>query len=93
MGEPVGDDIDLGDIDTMDENLDWAASESSDIDVRSQGFDRGWFSSAGQHRIEVRDGELKDLLVAGEGAANQVRQMEQNCEEFGLDLLGYSCDS
>ena len=32
---------------------------------------------------------FKDLLVAGEGAANQVRQMEKNCEEFGLDLLGY----
>ncbi|MDH3333196.1 MAG: 3-isopropylmalate dehydratase large subunit [Gammaproteobacteria bacterium] len=32
---------------------------------------------------------FKDLLVAGEGAANQVRQMEQNCVEFGLDLLGY----
>jgi 3-isopropylmalate/(R)-2-methylmalate dehydratase large subunit len=32
---------------------------------------------------------FKDLLVAGESAANQVRQMEQNCEEFGLDLLGY----
>ena len=32
---------------------------------------------------------FKDLLVAGEGAANQVRKMEQNCEEFGLDLLGY----
>ena len=32
---------------------------------------------------------FRDLLVAGEGAANQVRQMEENCEEFGLDLLGY----
>ena len=32
---------------------------------------------------------FKDLLVAGESAANQVRQMEQNCAEFGLDLLGY----
>jgi 3-isopropylmalate/(R)-2-methylmalate dehydratase large subunit len=32
---------------------------------------------------------FKDLLVAGEGAANQVRQMEQNCAEFGLDLLGF----
>ena len=32
---------------------------------------------------------FKDLLVAGEGAANQVRQMEKNCEDFGLDLLGY----
>jgi 3-isopropylmalate/(R)-2-methylmalate dehydratase large subunit len=32
---------------------------------------------------------FKDLLVAGESAANQVRQMEQNCADFGLDLLGY----
>ena len=32
---------------------------------------------------------FKDLLVAGESAANQVRQMEQNCKDFGLDLLGY----
>lgn len=32
---------------------------------------------------------FKDLLVAGVGAANQVRQMQQNCEDFGLDLLGY----
>ena len=32
---------------------------------------------------------FKDLLIAGEGAANQVRQMEQNCADFGIDLLGY----
>ena len=32
---------------------------------------------------------FKDLLVAGEGAANQVRQMEQNCRDFGIDLLGF----
>ena len=31
----------------------------------------------------------EDLLVAGVSAANQVRQMEKNCEEFSLDLLGY----
>jgi 3-isopropylmalate/(R)-2-methylmalate dehydratase large subunit len=33
---------------------------------------------------------FKDLLVAGENAANQVRQMEENCREFGLDLLGFA---
>ena len=32
---------------------------------------------------------FKDLLVAGESAANQVRQMEDNCREFGIDLLGF----
>jgi 3-isopropylmalate/(R)-2-methylmalate dehydratase large subunit len=35
---------------------------------------------------------FKDLLVAGESAANQVRQMEQNCREFGVDLLGFGSD-
>ena len=32
---------------------------------------------------------FEDLLVAGEGAANQVRQMETNCRDFGIDLLGF----
>lgn len=32
---------------------------------------------------------FKDLEVVGEGAANQVRQMERNCEEFGIELLGF----
>ncbi len=36
---------------------------------------------------------FKDLEVAGEGAARQVRQMEQNCKEFGVDLLGFDSDS
>ncbi len=49
---------------SMDENLDWAATEAPDLAITSQGFDRGWFSSAGQHRIEVREGDLRDLLVA-----------------------------
>lgn len=32
---------------------------------------------------------FKDLEVVGEGAANQVRQMQRNCEEFGIELLGF----
>ena len=35
---------------------------------------------------------FKDLLVAGESAANQVRQMESNCQEFGIDLLGFDSE-
>jgi 3-isopropylmalate/(R)-2-methylmalate dehydratase large subunit len=31
---------------------------------------------------------FKDLQIAGESAANQVRQMQENCEEFGLELFG-----
>ena len=35
---------------------------------------------------------FKDLAVVGESAANQIRQMELNCEEFGLDLIGFGND-
>ena len=48
---------------SMDENLDWAARESNSLVVTSQSFDRGWFSSEGQHRIELRDGSLRAALL------------------------------
>ena len=35
---------------------------------------------------------FKDLEVVGPGAANQVRQMEKNCAEFGIDLLGFGSE-
>lgn len=47
---------------SLDENLDWAATESREVTITSQGFDRGWFSSAGQHRIELNDGDFRDVL-------------------------------
>jgi len=49
---------------TLDENLDWAATESEEVVVTSQGFDRGWFSSEGRHRVEIREGELQNVLLA-----------------------------
>lgn len=35
---------------------------------------------------------FKDLAVVGESAANQIRQMQTNCEDFGLDLLGFDSE-
>jgi len=32
---------------------------------------------------------FRDLAIVGEAAANQIRQMEENCGEFGIDLLGF----
>ena len=49
---------------SMDENLNWAAAESGEVTVTSEHFTRGWFSSEGQHRIELRDGELLTALQA-----------------------------
>lgn len=55
---------------SMDENLNWAAQESGGIVVTSESFSRGWFSSEGQHRVEVQDGEfltaLQTLGVGGD---------------------------
>jgi uncharacterized protein YdgA (DUF945 family) len=59
---------------SMDENLNWAASESGDLTVTSQHFARGWFSSEGQHRIELQEGDVFDALqvLAGPMAAEDV---------------------
>ena len=54
---------------SLDEQLEWAATDADEFIVRSEGFDRGWFSSAGRHRIELRGGRLRDLLVAYSNAA------------------------
>jgi uncharacterized protein YdgA (DUF945 family) len=48
---------------SMDENLDWAATEANEVTITSQGFDRGWFSSEGQHRVELRGGKLPVLII------------------------------
>jgi uncharacterized protein YdgA (DUF945 family) len=52
---------------SMDENLNWAASESGEVAVTSEYFNRGWFSSEGQHRIELRDGQLKTMVQSAAG--------------------------
>ncbi len=35
---------------------------------------------------------FSDLAVVGEGAANQIRQMEKNCQDFGIDLYGFGSE-
>ncbi|MDH5501521.1 MAG: YdgA family protein, partial [Gammaproteobacteria bacterium] len=48
---------------SVDDGFDQAARDSGEIIVSSTGFDRGWFTSAGQHRIELREGELYYMLL------------------------------
>lgn len=55
---------------SVDENLNWAAQEGGDLVVSSENFDRGWFSSEGQHRIELQEGNLKATLQAMGGPDN-----------------------
>ena len=44
------------------ENLNFAASESEEIVVTTESFERGWFTSEGRHRIELGEGSIRALL-------------------------------
>jgi 3-isopropylmalate/(R)-2-methylmalate dehydratase large subunit len=35
---------------------------------------------------------FRDLAVVSEGAANQIRQMETNCRDFGIELYGFGSE-
>ena len=52
---------------TVGENLNWAAQESGELVVTSEGFDRGWFSSEGQHRVEIANGSLRTAMTTAAG--------------------------
>lgn len=51
---------------SVDENLNWAATKSGELVINSQGFDRRWFSSAGQHRVELGDGAIRAAMADGD---------------------------
>jgi uncharacterized protein YdgA (DUF945 family) len=53
---------------SVDDSLNRAAEESGELIVTSQSFDRGWFSSEGQHRIELGNGQIRNSIVATGGA-------------------------
>ena len=47
---------------SLEEDLDTTPTGEGEVVVTPQGFDRGWFSSEGHHRVELRDGRLARLL-------------------------------
>ena len=59
---------------SVGENLNWAANESGDLIVTTNGFSRSWFSSEGQHRIELAEGGLRTAMMAlvGSGGYDQI---------------------
>ena len=51
---------------SVEENLNWAATESGELIITSSIVDSGWFSSEGQHRVVLGDGAIR-AAVAGDG--------------------------
>ncbi len=49
---------------SVDDNLARAVDQSGELVITSSGFDRGWFSSEGEHRIELGRGSMRDAFTA-----------------------------
>ncbi len=43
---------------SVEENLDFVTSENDEVVITTESFDRGWFTSEGRHRIELRQGAV-----------------------------------
>ncbi len=54
---------------SVDEQIEWIRADNEDLVITAERFDRGWFSSQGRHRIEMRDStsaaSLKEILGLG----------------------------
>ena len=47
---------------SVSDKLNRVAEESGELVVTTDGFDRGWFSSEGQHRVEIGDGSIRAAM-------------------------------
>ena len=47
---------------SLEEDLDTTPKSEGEVIVTPQGFQRGWFSSEGRHRVELRESHLTELL-------------------------------
>ena len=56
---------------SVDESLQWAADENENIVVTPERFDRGWFSSEGRHRIEIRNPDAQAAIREILGAESE----------------------
>jgi uncharacterized protein YdgA (DUF945 family) len=58
---------------SVDSQVEWAADENRELEITATGFERGWFRSAGRHRVEFAatpaGRELRELFGFDEGGA------------------------
>ncbi|MFQ6006996.1 MAG: YdgA family protein [Woeseia sp.] len=52
---------------SVEENLEFATGESDEFVVTTERFERGWFTSEGRHRIELREGTIRSTIEEGLG--------------------------
>lgn len=48
----------------LEENIEWAESESGGIEFQTESFDRGWFTSEGRHRVVLSSPSVRKAAEA-----------------------------
>jgi uncharacterized protein YdgA (DUF945 family) len=43
----------------MEENIQWAESESPGMNITTEAYERGWFTSEGKHRVVLQGGQFR----------------------------------
>lgn len=44
----------------MEDNIQWAEGENAGVNIQTENFQRGWFTSAGRHRVVLEGGRFRD---------------------------------
>ncbi len=44
----------------MEDNIQWAASESPGVNITTEAYERGWFTSEGRHRVVLQGGRFRN---------------------------------
>jgi len=78
---------------SVEENLNFAASESDELVVTTESFERGWFTSEGRHRIELGQGSVRALLETTPGAQVPSLIVETHVDHGLLPVTSMSRDS
>ena len=47
----------------LEENIEWAATESGALDIQTERFDRGWFTSEGRHRVVLSSAVFREATA------------------------------
>lgn len=57
----------------IEDNIDWAESDSPGVNIQTERFERGWFTSEGTHRVVLEGGQFAE-------ASAEYRQATGNAE-------------
>lgn len=47
--------------DNMNREIDWVESESPGVNIQTETFERGWFTSEGRHRVVLEGGQFREM--------------------------------